>query len=154
MQTLFTILITVQFLVVVLHDLVHIPGWSHTRQVRAALGPYKLWIGTAINAIFPGLAAGLAIVYWQRPQPDSVVDYWLIYCAVTLASAVAMSYVPYFFGASEKTKRLYHDMYEGTRQVLPPRGDNPRPNLLHLFFHALFLVNFGLVIALWLRQRG
>jgi hypothetical protein len=42
-------------------------------------------------------------------------------------------------------------MYAGTRQVLPPRGDNPRPNLLHLCFHALFVVTF--LLALVLRFR-
>jgi hypothetical protein len=74
MQTLFTCLITLQFLVIVLHDIVHIPGWTHGRQVKQAIGPYKFWIATAINAIFPGLAAGLALVYWQQPKPNSVVS--------------------------------------------------------------------------------
>ncbi len=150
MQTLFTILITLQFLVVALHDLIHIPGWTHGKQVRAVLGPYKLWIATVINATLPGLATGFALSYWQRPKPNLVVDYWVIYCAVTVASAIAMWYIPYFFGTSEKTKKMYHDMYVGTKQVLPPHGDNPRPNLLHLFFHTLFVLNFALSIALWL----
>jgi len=39
-------------------------------------------------------------------------------------------------------------MYAGTRNVLPARGDNPRPNVLHLYFHALFLINLALAIAL------
>jgi hypothetical protein len=154
MQTLFTVLITLQFIVVALHDLIHIPGWTRGRQVRAVLGPYKLWISTVINAMFPGLAMGYAFYYWQRPMPHSVVDYWLIYCAITFVSAVMMWYVPYFFGASEKTKKMYHDMYAGTKQVLPARGDNPRPNVLHLFFHALFVVNFCVAVALWFQQRA
>jgi len=65
-----------------------------------------------------------------------VSDYWIIYCAVTLVLAVAMWYVPYFFGTTEERKREYSKMYAGTRQVLPPRGDNPRPNLLHVCFHV------------------
>jgi hypothetical protein len=32
--------------------------------------------------------------------------------------------------------------------VLPARGDNPRPNLLHLFFHVLFVVTLCLSLAL------
>jgi hypothetical protein len=60
-----------------------------------------------------------------------------------------MWWLPYFFGASEETKRRYAAMYAGTRQLLPARGDNPRPNALHLAFHALFVLNLGL--ALWLR---
>jgi hypothetical protein len=152
MQALFTCLITLQFLVIVLHDIVHIPGWTHGKQVKQAIGPYKFWIATAINAIFPGLAVGLALVYWQQPKPNSVVDYWVIYCAITLLSAIAMWYVPYFFGASDKTKRLYEEMYAGTRHVLPPRGDHPRPNLLHLWFHLLFLVNLCLSVTIWLHR--
>jgi hypothetical protein len=65
---------------------------------------------------------------------------------VTLASAIAMWYVPYFFGANEEKKREYSRMYAGTRDVLPARGDNPRPNLLHICFHALFVINFLLVL--------
>jgi hypothetical protein len=63
-----------------------------------------------------------------------------------------MWYFPYFLGAAEKTKLEYARMYAGTRHVLPARGDNPRPNLLHLCFHVLFVVNFGLALLLWLRS--
>jgi hypothetical protein len=43
---------------------------------------------------------------------------------------------------------MYSNMYAGTIQVLPARGDNPRPNLLHLCFHALFLVTLALSAVL------
>jgi hypothetical protein len=59
-----------------------------------------------------------------------------------------MWYVPYFFGAREKTRRDYARMYEGTLHILPPRGDNPRPNLLHICFHVLFVINLCLAVAL------
>ncbi len=72
----------------------------------------------------------------------------MIYCAVTVISAIAAWWIPYFRGADEKTKKLYADMYAGTRNILPPRGDNPRPNLLHLYFHALFLITLVLATAL------
>ncbi len=45
-------------------------------------------------------------------------------------------------------------MYVGTRQVLPPRGGNPWPNLLHLYFHALFLINLALAAVLWFGARA
>jgi hypothetical protein len=63
-----------------------------------------------------------------------------------------MWYVPYLFGTSEQEKRTYSRMYAGTRQVLPARGDNPRPNLLHLCFHALFLVTLALAVLLAVRR--
>jgi hypothetical protein len=79
MQTLFTVLITLQFVVVAIHDLVDIPGWTHGAQVQALLGRRKLWLVTLINSSFPGLAAGLALYYWNRPEPSLVADYWLLY---------------------------------------------------------------------------
>ncbi len=137
-QTLFTILISLQFLVIALHDWLNIPGWTHGRQVQAALGRNKMLIGTVINCIFPGLAAGFALYYWHRAVPSFVLIYWVIYCAITVISATTAWWIPYFRGTDEKTKALYAQMYAGTRQVLPARGDNPRANLLHLYFHVLF----------------
>ncbi len=151
-QTLFTFLITLQFVVVVLHDLVDVRGWTHGSQIQATVGRRKLWLATLVNAIFPGLAVAFALWFWSRPKPGFVTNNWIIYCAVTLASAVAMWYLPYFLGATEERKLDYSRMYAGTRQVLPPRGDNPRPNLLHVCFHILFVVNFFLVLVLRFRS--
>src|ERR1700730_9229816 len=149
MQGLFTSLITLQFVAVTFHDLVDVPGWTHGSQVQAMIGRRKLWLVTMINGLFPGLAVAFAFYFWNRPKPGLVESYWVIYCAVTVASAIAMWYVPYFFGTTEAQKREYSTMYAGTRQILPPRGDNPRPNLLHICFHLLFVVN--LLLALRLR---
>jgi len=151
-QTLFTILICAQFLVVVLHDWIDISGWTHGRQVYAALGPVKMWIGTVVNALLPGAAVFFAIRYWHQPKPSFVLTYWLAYCAITGMGAIQAWWWPYFRGTDQKTKDLYAKMYAGTRQVLPPRGDNPRPNLLHLYFHTLFLITLVLSIVLWVRR--
>jgi hypothetical protein len=147
-QILFTILISLQFLVVALHDWVNIPGWSHGRQVQSALGRNKILFGTIINCIFPGVAVAFGIRYWNSSAQAFALDYWVIYCAVTVVGAISSWWIPYFRGTDEKTTQLYLQMYAGTRNVLPPRGDNPRPNLLHLYFHALFLINLALAVAL------
>jgi hypothetical protein len=141
---LFACLITVQFVVVVAHDWLEIPGWTHGRQVQSVAGRRKLLIATLINAIFPGTAVVFVLYYGVQPKPSLVTNYWLVYCALTLASAIFMWWIPYFRGTDSKTKQEYLDMYRGTLHVLPARGDNPRPNLLHLCFHALFVVTFGL----------
>jgi hypothetical protein len=151
LQILFTGLITLQFIVVAAHDLVDIPGWTHGAQVKALLGRRKVWLVTLINSVFPGLAVAFAFYFWNRRKPGYVADYWLIYCAVTLGSAIAMWYVPYFWGTTEEKKRDFSRMYAGTKQVLPARGDNPRPNLLRVCFHVLFVVNFFLAVILWSR---
>jgi len=120
-------------------------------QVQAVVGRRKLLLASLINAVFPGAAVALAILYWNRPAPPLVPDYWIVYCAVTVASAIGLWYIPYLLGTSEEKKRDYGRMYAGTRHVLPPRGDNPRPNLLHVCFHALFAVN--LILAVLIRLR-
>ena len=144
MLTAFTLLISLQFLIILLHDLVEIPGWSHTSQMQAVLGKRKLWSITLANSVFPGVAVAFAWYFWNRPRPAYVDRYWLIYCAVTLLSAVAMWYLPYFLGASEAKKDEYLRFYSGTRQILPPRGNNPRPNLLHVIFHVVFVGTLSL----------
>ena len=149
MQTLFSVLLVLQFFVVVGHDWIDIPGWIHGTQVQAIIGRRKLLIGSLINAIFPGIAVVFAIIYWNRPHTSLASTYWTIYCAVSVISAIAMWYVPYFFGASAKTKQEYLQMYAGTRQVLPVRGNNPRPNLFHIFIHVLFATT--LILALVIR---
>jgi hypothetical protein len=134
----------------VLHDWLNIPGWTHGRQVQQVIGRGKLLVATLINAVFPGVAVFFVLYFWSRPKPALVTNYWLLYCAVTVGSAVAMWYVPYFRGAGEKTCQNYTRMYAGTRQVLPARNNNPRPNLLHICFHLLFLVNLGLSLIVFL----
>ena len=80
--------------------------------------------------------------------PDVVATYWVTYCLVTLLSAIGMWYVPYFRGADKKKKLEYSQTYAETRHIFPAGGDNPRPNLLHLIFHLLFVINFGLALAI------
>jgi hypothetical protein len=152
MQSLLSVLLVVQFVVVASHDLIDIPGWVHGSRVKAVVGRSKFVAGTLSTAIFPALAAGFAVYFWGRPKPGFVYTYWAIYCAITAASAIAMWYVPYFFGASEETRREYSQMYEGTRQVLPARGDNPRPNLFHMYLHVLFAATFILAVVLRFRH--
>ena len=137
-----------------LHDWIDIPGLAHGRQAQAVIGRRKLAIATVINAMFPGLAVALAIVFWNRSEPTHVLDYWLIYCGITLASAIFMWYVPYLLGASDRTRHMYAAMYSGTRHILPPRGDNPRPNLLHVGFHLLFVATFVLAVLLRIQPHG
>ena len=151
LQAIFTILIVMQFVLNVSHDLLDIPGWTHGKQVEAVVGRRKLLLATAINSIFPGAAVALALLFLNRPRPPLVRGYWVLYCAVTVASAVFMWYLPYLRGTTEKQKNEYAQMYAGTRHILPPRGDNPRPNLLHICFHVLFVVTLALSVAIWFR---
>jgi hypothetical protein len=66
------------------HDWLDIPGWTHGRQVQAVVGPGKLALATAINAVFPALAVGFALFFWGRSEPKIVGDCWVIYCGLRL----------------------------------------------------------------------
>jgi hypothetical protein len=144
----FTCLIALQFVIIALHDLVDIPWWITGSQVQAVMGRRKVLLATLANCVFPGIAVTLATLFWSRPLPHFVTNYWIIYCGVACLSALGMWYIPYFRGAPEKLKREYEQMYAGTKVLLPPRGDNPRPNLFHMGIHALFVANLSLAIAL------
>jgi hypothetical protein len=58
-------LLGLQFVVVALHDLVDIPGWTYGSRVQEVIGRRKLWLATAINSVFPGLAVAFAIYFWN-----------------------------------------------------------------------------------------
>jgi hypothetical protein len=148
MAALFTCLIVLQFVIIVSHDLIDVPGWVHGSQVQARIGKGKVWLATLANSVFPGIAVAFALYFWNRPRPGFVSNYWFIYCAIALLSAVGMWYIPYLRGASEKQRNEYLTMYAGTRHILPERGNNPRPNLFHVGIHVLFVVNFCLALAL------
>ena len=93
METLFTVLIVVQFAVIVLHDWLEIPGWTHGHQVQSVVGRAQLRLATLVNAVFPGTAVALALYYWRKPRPEAVT-YRAIYCAITALAAAIMWYLP------------------------------------------------------------
>jgi len=148
MVALFTCLIVLQFLIIVSHDLIDVPGLVHGSQVQALIGKRKVWLATLANSVFPGIAMAFAIYFWNCSKPGYVPTYWVIYCSIALLSAIGMWYIPYLRGAPEKQRKEYLSMYAGTRHILPARGDNPRPNLFHVGIHVLFVVNFCLALAL------
>src|SRR5438876_11923830 len=99
LETLFAFRITLQFVVVVCHDWLDIPGWTHGRQVQAVIGRTKLLWATVINAIFSGLAVAFALWFWRKSHPPVGGTYWVTTCGVTVLSAIGMCYVPYLRGA-------------------------------------------------------
>jgi hypothetical protein len=148
MVTAFTCLIVLQFVIIISHDLINLPGWVHGSQVQAYIGKRKVWFATLANSVFPGIAVAFALYFWNRAKPAYVPTYWLFYCSLALLSAIGMWYIPYLRGASDKQKQEYLTMYAGTRHILPPRGDNPRPNLFHMGIHVLFVVTFCIALIL------
>jgi hypothetical protein len=77
MAKLFTCLIILQFVIILTHDLIDVPGWVHGSQVQAQIGRRKVWLATLANSVLPGIAAGFAIYFWSRPKPGFVQNYWV-----------------------------------------------------------------------------
>ena len=152
METPFASLITLQFLIIAVHDWIDIPGWIHGSNAQKVIGRTKLAWATIVNVVFPGVAVILAFRYYRIPKPVYVPNYWVIYTALTVASAIFMWWVPYFFGSSSQRLSTYNQMYEGTLHVLPVRKGDPGPNLIHIIFHLLFLSTLSLALALRCRN--
>lgn len=148
MNPAFAILISMQFVLILLHDLVDIPGLVSGSTIQSAIGKRKV-IGIAfMNAIFPGVAAGLAIRFWKGRAPAAVWNYWVIYCSVTVLSAIVMWYVPYLRGRDAGPSGSAARLHGNTVRVLPPRGDNAGPDLFHMLMHLVFLANLCLALLL------
>jgi hypothetical protein len=152
MDASFTALIILQFVIIAVHDWINIPGWVHGRRAQEVVGRKKLAWATIVNAIFPGVAVIFALRYYQVPKPTYVLNYWIIYTAVTVASALFMWWVPYLFGSSSQRVSEYARIYQGTRHVLPVRKGDAGPNLTHIAFHVLFLSTLVVAVALRFRR--
>jgi len=133
------------------HDWVDVSGWIHGRQIQAVVGRRKLAWATLVNVAFPGTALAYVIWFFHEPKPVFVLNYWVIYTAITAATAFLMWWVPYIFGSSPTRAEEYRKMYAGTQHVLPVRKGDPGPNLAHLAFHGLFLTTLFLALALRLK---
>jgi hypothetical protein len=150
-EIIFAGLIALQFLIIAAHDWVDVPRWIHGSQVQAVVGRRKLAWATLVNIAFPGTALAYAIWFFHEPKPVFVLNYWVIYTAITAVTAFLMWWVPYIFGSSPARAEEYRKMYAGTRHVLPVRKGDPGPNLVHLVFHGLFLTTLLLALALRLK---
>jgi hypothetical protein len=150
---LFTWLIVAQFVVVAAHDWIEIPGLVSGRQVQAIIGRRRLAVATVINSLFPAVAVLFAVRFAHEPPPGYAQQYWLVYTAITVVSAFSMWWIPYLFGPSQDHRNLYGKLYRGTWFVLPERGGDRGPNLVHLVFHALFVSTFVLALVQYLGSR-
>jgi hypothetical protein len=150
-ETIFAGLIALQFIIIAAHDWIDVPGWIHGSQVQSVVGRRKLAWATLVTVAFPGTALAYALWFFHEPKPAFVLNYWVGYTAITVATAFFMWWIPYLFGSSPQRAEEYQKMYAGTRHVLPARKGDPGPNVVHLAFHGLFLATLVLALALRLK---
>jgi len=68
---------------------------------------------------------------------SSLMRFGAAFYFILFACEIATWFVPYFFGASPKWQEIYSRVQGRTIMLIPPRGQNPTPNLEHLILMAL-----------------
>ena len=126
-------------------DLFPLNDIAHLRETISQTNRLLMIVGNSAPSM---IALLLALVYLGQPTPLSVGLYWVAYFGSVLVLMYTMWYKPYFFGATAEQRQEFAYAYGRTHQILPPRGENPRPNTFHLILHALFLMNAGLSIGI------
>lgn len=141
MEYLFIVLLTLQCLILLIHDWINIFPINDVRGMNEVIPrPTKIMVMVG-NVLPPVLVLVMESRLFGRHKPLGVGLYFAIYFGITLAMMYLSWYHPYFFGATAEEKERYRKAYGRTLQILPRRGDNPRPNTIHLFLHTIFIVN-------------
>ncbi|MBI3723376.1 hypothetical protein HY251_05400 [bacterium] len=143
----FVITMSVQTLYLLLHDLISLPPLNDLVGLRARTSRRARLLVTAGNTLPSAAVLLFAIPYMHQPKPVGVLTLFGLYFALLFSLVFQAWYRPYFFGATAEEKRAWQEEYGHTHVLLPARGDNPRPNTMHLILHVLFLAN-GVLAAL------
>ena len=138
-----TVVLLVLLIAVALHDWVTVPGFIEPRR-SAALITQRV-VGSVSRTVALAVLLLLVILNDRMPGALSWMIYGVLYFALTVTLVWIAWYLPYLRRPSS-VRDDHRPEADPTVQVLPVRGDNPRPNLAHVLLHALG----GLAIVLWL----
>ena len=145
-EFIFADLLIVQLAYLLFHDLVDLFPYNDIERIKSFKPKGKLVISVIGNSMPAVVALFFVVRYIGEYKPWFVTAYLVFYFSTTLLLIFLNWYLPYFFGASEKETADYEFLYGRTRQILPPRNGNPRPNALHVILHSLFVINTILMI--------
>ena len=145
-EFIFADLLIVQLAYLLFHDLVDLFPYNDIERIKSFKPKGKLVISVIGNSMPAVVALFFVVRYIGEYKPWFVTAYLVFYFSTTLLLIFLNWYLPYFFGASEKETADYEFLYGRTRQRLPPRNGNPRPNVLHAVLHILFVINAVLMI--------
>ena len=146
--TVFVITLVLQTLHLICQDWLDLFPFNDIARLRETISPSNRLLVIAGNSVPSLIALGLALFYLGRATPLGVGLYWIAYFGSVVVLMYTMWYRPYFFGASAEQRQEVAYAYGRTYQLLPPRGQNPRPNTFHIVLHGLFLINAVLGIAI------
>jgi len=148
LESLFVVALVLQVLHLILQDwidLFPLNDIAHLKQSMSLTSRRLMIVGNSLPAI---IALILALIYGGQPKPLGVALYWAAYLGSVIVLMYTMWYKPYFFGATAEQRQEYALAYGRTHQILPSRGDNPRPNSFHVILHVLFALNACLAIGI------
>ena len=80
------------------------------------------------------------------PLPWWTLGWGILYDVAFLVLVWMAWYGPYLHGTTPQRTAEYRAEFARTIQVLPARGDHPRPNLAHVILHVLFLATVVLFV--------
>jgi hypothetical protein len=146
--TLFVVALALQTLHLICQDWLDLFPLNDIAQLKQTISPTSRLLMILGNSAPSIIALSLALLYLDQPIPLGVGVYWAAYFGSVLVLMYSLWYKPYIFGATAEQRREFVHAYGRTHHVLPPRGENPRPNTFHLILHALFLVNSVLAIGI------
>ena len=146
--TLFVVALALQTLHLICQDWLDLFPLNDIAQLKQTMSPTSRLLMILGNSAPSIIALSLALIFLDQPTPLGVGLYWAAYFGSVLVLMYFMWYKPYVFGATMEQRQEYMRAYGRTHHMLPPRGENPRPNTFHLILHVLFVVNSALAIGI------
>jgi hypothetical protein len=142
--SLFILLQTVLFFIIVLHDWVHLPPLTDIRALEKHHSKKERLLASTLYGFIVGVPLFLSWFYAPNLSFWVLITIIVFYALLSLGT-IASWWIPYFFGSSAQHKAAFAE-YRHTHHFLPRRSDNVRPNTFHCILHLLIWSCLGLAI--------
>jgi len=137
---------TLIFLLLALHDLVHVPPLTNIHDLKKAEPDTRRYTDVAINGLCGLIPLGLLL--WYSPNtPVWALNTIRSFYGLLLLGAFLSWWEPYFFGSPEAHRQAF-EKFKNTHHFLPARGENVVPNTFHVFMHVIMLICFLLSLKI------
>jgi len=128
-------------LFLLLHDWVNIYPLNDLETFNEHCSLRNKILMTVVNTPFFIVYTFILLYYWSTPFSFYAKAY-LIVCNALFSMGIIFSWwLPYLFGFPIAQVKDLHKTHGTTHTFLPPIGNNPIPNTLHVIFHTIFVVN-------------
>lgn len=145
----FFVFLQVMLLFVMLsHDLIPMRPFNDVDALKQNESMFRIILFTVINALCVAVPLYMTLFHYNTALLT------IVYCYGGLTiGTIASWWVPYVFGSSVAHKQQFLK-FKNTHYFLPKRGDNVRPNTLHVVLHLLVWSCFGLSLYFYLSNMS